>query len=297
MATIAVVLETETPPAEQAALQWALSRARSHSHAVVLTALVPTEWAPQGDSLVRSIVPYSQQLARAKEIALAQLPESSVRERILHGVAAHALIALSRDVDLLVVPSHPTGVVTGLVHGTLALKVAGRSECPTIVVPDESTEGRSGVVVGWADDSTADVALDFAAREAEQRGCALTVVHGWTLPVGTAAESLPGALLVDSMIGQLEALVEGAAARVREEHPGLTVDVVFVPGSAAAAIVRAGRTAQLVVVGSHGRGALGSFILGSVSHDVLMNQPAPVVVVPAPGEPITVLPTILDEDL
>lgn len=297
MKDIAVVLETEAAPSAQAALAWAVTYAKTHSRSLLLTALVPHEWAPRGDTLVESGVPYSQQLAAARDVALAQLPETHIRERLLRGVAAHALIALSRDVDLLVVPSHHTGTVTGLVHGTLALKVAGRSECTTVVVPDEPATGRAGVVVGWADDSTADAALDFAAAEAERHGGTLTIVHGWTLPVGTQAESLPNALLVDSMIRELEMLVEGAAARTREAYPGLTVKVIFVPGSAAVAIVHAGRRAELVVVGSHGRSALGSFILGSVSHDVLMNMPAPVAVVPAPGEPITVLPTIVDEDL
>jgi nucleotide-binding universal stress UspA family protein len=54
----------------------------------------------------------------------------------------------------------------------------------------------------------------------------------------------------------------------------------LVQGAAAPALVAAAATAALLVVGTHGRGAVAGLILGSVSHDVLLNMPCPVIVIP-----------------
>jgi nucleotide-binding universal stress UspA family protein len=44
------------------------------------------------------------------------------------------------------------------------------------------------------------------------------------------------------------------------------------------ALVNAGRGASLLVIGSHGRHGLSRFLLGSVSHDVIVHAPCPVMV-------------------
>ena len=54
---------------------------------------------------------------------------------------------------------------------------------------------------------------------------------------------------------------------------------MLVRDAPARAIVEQSVTAQLVVVGSHGRGGLGGLLLGSVSNAVLHRADCPVVVV------------------
>jgi len=71
-----------------------------------------------------------------------------------------------------------------------------------------------------------------------------------------------------------------AAQRVRDNHPGLEVVEILETGPAAPVLVEAASQAELLVVGTHGRGSVGSLILGSVSHDVLLNLPCPVAVIP-----------------
>ena len=74
------------------------------------------------------------------------------------------------------------------------------------------------------------------------------------------------------------------AAAARLEGPGRTVATEIIGGRPASSIVEAARAAQadLIVLGSHGRGALGSAILGSVAAEVVEYAATPVLVVRTP---------------
>ena len=74
---------------------------------------------------------------------------------------------------------------------------------------------------------------------------------------------------------ELDAALEG----VFDRHPGLELRKLVEQEDAVAALVEAGREAELLVVGSHGRGAFARLFLGSVSHGVLTNLVAPVAVI------------------
>lgn len=291
---VAVAVDVDSSAASTAAVDWAVMRARSSAASIELTTVIPAQSSPHGGTDPESATPYAQALEQYQASITLRTPTTEVWSVVRRGKTAPALIALSRNVDLVVIGCNPTGTVAGIVHGTTPLQVAGRAECPTIVVPAGWTPRGGGIIVGWTDDSTADTATAFAAREALRAGVPLVIVNAWALPVGV---DYPAAMLADSMIETMHARVQAVAERVRSDHPGLVVEERFVPGPAAVALVEAAHHGALLVVGSHGRGALGGLILGSVSHDVLMNMPAPVAVVPSPDEPITVLPEILDEDL
>ena len=89
---------------------------------------------------------------------------------------------------------------------------------------------------------------------------------------------------------------QSAATHVRQDHKdlqalaeglrrdGLDATALLVQGSTADKILEeAGRRgAALVVVGTHGKGALRHLLLGSVSRQILTRAECPVVVVPAP---------------
>ena len=290
MEKIVVAVDPDTDPAGQPALEWVIVRAQERSASIELLIVIPTARGPHGDDLIQSAAPYLAEVQRAADLTRTRAPASPVTVSLRRGNPATVLLAVSWRADLLVVGSHPTGPLARVLRGTIALQVAGRSECPVAVVPADWSPGETtGVVVGWTDDATADVALDLAASEAAAAGTRLTIVNSWGQPFVGDITSAPDLLEV------LRELVDAAARRVRSAHPGLMVDIDFEPESAVVRLVELGRRAALVVVGSHGRGALGSLILGSTSHDVLVNMPAPVIVVPSPGGRITSLPEIPEE--
>ena len=290
MEKLIVVIDPEMDVDDQPALDWAIVRAQGRPVSLELLIVIAPAWAPHGEELLQSATPYSELVERAADIARTRTPETPVSVTVRRGKPAHVTIGVSRRADLLVIGAHPAGRFRGMAHGTLALQVAGRSECPVAVIPGDWSAGRSSVVVGWTDDPTADLALALAATEAATAESSLTIVNCWPEPFGWDGST------AEAVVALVRSLVETAAERTRSEHPGLVVEVDFQIGSPVVAIVEKARRAGLVVVGSHGKGALGSLILGSVSHDVLTNMPAPVIVVPPTGEPISVLPEIADRD-
>ena len=70
---------------------------------------------------------------RVREV-LRDLPDLHVKVHVVHGSAAHALIAASRSSDVLVVGSRGLGGVAGLLLGSVAAKVIHESAGPVIVV-------------------------------------------------------------------------------------------------------------------------------------------------------------------
>ena len=123
------------------------------------------------------------------------------------------------------------------------------------------------------------------------------MVHVWRVPPAIGADVSGAAFVLEDLVKAHEDMLSEAASRVRAAHPTVTVEEELQPGPISVAVVEAATGASLLVVGSHGKGVIRDLILGSVSHDALLNMPAPVAVVPRPAEPIKVYPEILDEDL
>jgi nucleotide-binding universal stress UspA family protein len=74
-----------------------------------------------------------------------------------------------------------------------------------------------------------------------------------------------------------EDLVKGLAAAVMDDH--YTVGTEVMMGDPVDMLTERARSADLLIIGSHGRGALERFLLGSISHALLHGVPCPVLVV------------------
>ena len=147
----------------------------------------------------------------------------------------------------------------------------------------------SPIVVGVDGSDASRAALRWAVEEARLRFSPLVAVHAWSFipaqPIGD-----PGLLAVPAgdIAGQLDAesaaaretLAEAVAAALADD-PGLEIEQRLVEGDPAEALVDASESADLVVVGSHGRSGLRAALLGSVSRHVASHAACPVVVVKA----------------
>lgn len=135
------------------------------------------------------------------------------------------------------------------------------------------------VVVGVDDTLSSRRALAWAAAEAVRRGATLQVVTAWTWD---AAEGAPLAAVDPQTLMELaESTQAGAVEEVLATLPVTPVVArEVVRSTAAEALVEASRHADLVVVGTHGRGPVRTALLGSVSQSVIKHSECPVVVMP-----------------
>lgn len=194
---------------------------------------------------------------------------------------ATALLDASEDADLLVVGARGLGNFRGLVLGSVSQRCLEHATCPVMVAHGTPGEGamRDHVVVGVDGSEHSATALEWAVEEARLRGASLEVLHAWDVPY--AAEF--------TFVGDAcDAAQRGAVAVVDEMLvvAGLEPDDVVrtvVQASPVLALTDAAAGADLVVIGSRGRGGFAGLLLGSVSHQVSRHADVPVVVVPDPG--------------
>jgi nucleotide-binding universal stress UspA family protein len=147
-----------------------------------------------------------------------------------------------------------------------------------------------GIVVGFDGSPGGDEALRWAAREAWARGMALTICLAWPAPdlrqlgdweAHDRARQLGGEILSQGM-------------RLAGAVPDLTdVRTVLAEGSPAHVLRERSSAAEMLVVGSRGRGGLAGSLLGSVSWQVACHAHGRVVVVRGQWRPVNRAPGVV----
>lgn len=130
-----------------------------------------------------------------------------------------------------------------------------------------------------ASEAATTVALDLATS-LKARLLAVSVVDPGAL-------RLPGgryAARVDQVRAERERFAQELVGRGRSM--GVEVDFLVWEGDPGESILEAAQAerADMIVVGSHGRGAVGRFLIGSVSDHVVRNASCPVLVVRSSGQ-------------
>lgn len=140
-------------------------------------------------------------------------------------------------------------------------------------------EGMTRIVVGVDGSESSHRALEWAVDEARLRHATVEAVHAWTYsPLGTSPYH--PSVLDPSMMERIahEVLDEAIAA---VDTSGVTVSKSLVCDGAATALLEEGKGADLLVVGSRGRGGFAGLLLGSVSQQIVHHARCPVVIIPA----------------
>jgi nucleotide-binding universal stress UspA family protein len=204
-----------------------------------------------------------------------------VRPLLETGTAPAVLLEQSAKADLVVLGSRGRGEFAGLLLGSTSLHVATHASGPVVVVRralDETTGPSAGrVVVGTDGSPHSERALRFAFEHAQERGVGVTAVRA-LLPPTVYISTLPLPEWRQLKSSEQAALAESVAPW-REKYPGVDVVTQSVVGEPAKVLIDESAGAELLVVGSHGRGGFAGLLLGSVSHAALHHAHCPVAVV------------------
>ena len=197
------------------------------------------------------------------------------------GTAVQTLLDVAESADCIVVGGRRRSAVARLLLGSTALSVAAHAPCPVIVIgPDSLPETERGrVVVGVDGSSDSKEALEYAFEAARSRGVPMHSVTVWNVEVVDGfVVTTPGSPEWQQVERRYRDAVEELVRPLRESRPEVEVHVDIVHGPRVATLVEASRTADLLVVGSRGRGGFAGLLLGSMTQGVLQEAACPVAV-------------------
>jgi nucleotide-binding universal stress UspA family protein len=218
-----------------------------------------------------------RQVATAAEAAGRAEPDLDVTTQVEIGAPIATLGSEARRAQMVVLGDRGLGGLAGLILGSVAVALAAHAACPVVIVRGDRAGDAGGVVVGIDGSPVSEAALSFAFDAAATRGAELVAVHAWWPP--RFDEALTPILDWDALAAEESVVLAERLAGWGQKYPDVAVRRVVVRDAPARALVAASENAQLVVVGSRGRGNATGLMLGSVSHGVLHRAHCPVVIV------------------
>jgi nucleotide-binding universal stress UspA family protein len=221
-------------------------------------------------------------LDEAETVVRSVAPDVAVERRLVGSSAAQAILDTAVPGSLIVLGRRRLGAVARVVDGSVTVRVAAHARGPVVVVGADTPgrSGRSGVVVGVDGSEQSQAAVRFAMQAAALLGTHVTAVTAWNHPVWTHPVYLEPP---ETIRGRARKRLLATVDEARGDFPDVPVRIKLTRGYAADALVADSRSAQMVVVGSRGRGAVEGLLLGSVGQTLLHRAESPVVVVPAEG--------------
>jgi nucleotide-binding universal stress UspA family protein len=287
-----IVVAVDGSDAGAAAVAWAANAASKRNAPLKLVTAYTMPQFMYADGMVPPQELYDQleeeamaKINEAREAVRAFDESIEVSYHVAESTPIDLLLQLSEEADIVVMGSRGLGGLSGLVLGSVSSAVVSHASCPVVVVRkdnDVSAGNKYGpVVVGVDGSDVSRRALDYAFREADARGTKLRAVHSWadaqvqTSLVGLAAVQSQ----LDAMSAQERQILREELAPMREKYPDVEVEEVVDRDRPIQVLKDNSEDAQLLVLGSHGRGGFRGMLLGSTSRALLQYAPCPMMVV------------------
>jgi nucleotide-binding universal stress UspA family protein len=291
------IAATDGRGAAAAAADWAAARAVTSGGGLLLVRVVEATRHDTDADIERLLAAARPAVQAEADRLRAARPGLDVVVEVVAGDPGEVLRALSSPTAVLVLGADAHDGRGASLRERLVSTALG----PVAVVPERRADGyeRHGIVVGVDGTDSSLSALAFAADEAMRWGEPLEAVNAWldvltppqlgfmtVAPVPrTGSTALREADTQTTLLrSRHQALLHEAVSTVLRTHPGLVVTERVVQGEASRVLQQVSQSRRLLVVGNHGRRRIARFLLGSVSHAVVLAVTGPTVVVQAADE-------------
>lgn len=238
---------------------------------------MPTVYTDYAHDRGRQII---QDAAKVASAATESDRTSQIATAVLDGPIVWTLVQLSKTADMVVTGCVGESAVTRVQLGSVSTGLVHSAHCPVAVVHHETSPSpQAPVVVGMDMSPASEPAAAIAFEEASRRGVGLLALHAWT---DMGPLEFPRINWAPIEWRNIKEHQEHAFAEYlttwRERYPEVPVRSLVVADRPANRLLEQAEKAQLVVVGSHGRGGAASALLGSVSTAVVHSAQVPVIV-------------------
>lgn len=287
---LGIVVAVDGSPASSAAAGWAAREAAMRNIPLTVVHAVSTPTAtfppvPYPESLVTSLEDEGKKaIMHATKVAEEAMPgdrKVSIGKKLVYSAPVSALLKMSDTAEMVVVGSSGHGLLARGLLGSVSSTVVRHANCPVAVVRDEESPDRrhAPVLLGTDGSPASELATEIAFDEASRRGVDLVAIHAWS----DAAVVEVFEIDWPAVEGEAQRSLAESLAGWQERYPDVTVHRFIAQDRAARHLIDKSETAQLVVVGSHGRGGLSRLLLGSVSNAVLHSVRIPIIVARPPA--------------
>jgi nucleotide-binding universal stress UspA family protein len=288
---LGILVGVDGSACSRAALRWAADEAVMRNVPLTLVHVLHTpegSWSSWGLSTSPLPADFDQ---KRKEQALQVMDEAvrlikdaaehssplTINTKLLFSAVVPTLIDLADEAQMIVVGSRGRNALQRGLLGSVSTGLIHHARCPVAVIHDDTDQPaptQGPVVVGIDGSPASELATAIAFEEASWRGVYLVVLHVWSDADGP---DVPDADWYERRAAAQKTLVERLAGW-REHYPDVSVRPNIAFNNPACRLINRAEGAQLVVVGSRGRGGFPGMLLGSVSSAVVHAVRAPIIV-------------------